>query len=214
MSHPIWPLADLRVITPRLTLCYISDDLAVEIALLAAHGIHDPAVQPFSEPWTDAPSPQLERNSLRYFWRCRAETTPAHWDLCLAVLVDGTAAGVCTVHADDFPLRRTATTGSWLGRRYQGRGIGTEMRHAALHLIFAGFVAQRALTHAWHDNAASLGVTRSLPYSQIATARKQRRDRTDTMLEFAMSRDQWDAIRRDYIELAGVLEARAQLEIG
>lgn len=214
VGNPIWPLADLRVVTPRLALCYIDDAIAVELANLAAHGIHDPAVQPFSEPWTDAPSPLLEQNTLRYFWRCRAETTPAHWDICLAVLVGGDPVGVCTLHADEFPVQRTITTGSWLGQRHQRKGIGTEMRHAALHLAFAGFGAQQALTHLWHDNAASLGVTRSLPYTQTTSARQLRRDRMDTTLEFTMNVEQWNTIRRRDIRLDGMAGVRAQLEIG
>jgi RimJ/RimL family protein N-acetyltransferase len=90
------------------------------------------------------PSPELERNTLRYYWRNRAETTVEHWDLNLAVIVDETAVGMCSIEADDFPTRRSAETGSWVGRRYQRRGIGREVRHAALHLIFAGFDADQA----------------------------------------------------------------------
>ncbi len=40
------------------------------------------------------------------------------------------------------------TTGSWLGRAHQGRGLGKEMRQAALHIIFAGLGAQQAVTRA------------------------------------------------------------------
>jgi len=213
MPNPIWPLADLQVVTPRLTLRYVDDDLGVALAELAASGVHDPATMPFSEPWTDAPSPALERNTLRYYWRCRAETSATHWDSCFAAIVDGTVVGMCTVHADDFPTRRVATTGSWLGREHQGRGLGREMRHAGLHLLFAGFGARRAVTRAWHDNAASLGVTRSLTYTEAAVTREMRRDRLDTMIEFTMDAEQWDSVRRSDIRLIGVDAVRAQLEI-
>jgi RimJ/RimL family protein N-acetyltransferase len=212
MGNAVWPLADLQVVAPRLALRYISDDLGVELALLAAEGIHDPVTMPFSFPWTDTPSPELERNTLRYYWRSRAETTAEHWDLNLAVVIDGTAVGTCSAHAEAFPSRRTVSTGSWLGRRYQGQGIGTEMRQAALHLIFAGFDADLAITRAWHDNAASLGVTRSLPYTQTATTRETRRESPDTMVEFAMAPGQWATIRRDDIRLVGIEAVRAQLE--
>lgn len=213
VGHQIWPPAELSVVTPRLTLRYISDELAVELAHLAAAGIHDPAMQPFSEPWTDVPSPQLEQNTLRYFWKCRAETTAEHWDLCLGVVVEGKPAGVCTLHGDDFPTRRSATTGSWLGRGFQGQGLGREIRQAALHLLFAGFGAERAVTRAWHDNAASVAVTRSLPYTQTATTQERRRDRLDTMIEFTMMAEQWNAIKRNDIQLNGVPAVREQLNI-
>jgi len=211
MEQPIWPLTGLEVVSPMLTLRYITDDLGFELALLAAEGVHDPATMPFSTPWTDVPSPELERNTLRFYWRNRAETTVGHWDLNLAVVVDGVAVGMCSIEADAFPTRRSAETGSWVGRRYQRRGIGREVRHAALHLIFAGFDADQATTRAWHDNTASLGVTRSLPYVQTGSSLQQRRDRPDTMLEFAMSRAQWNTARREDIDLIGIVAARAQL---
>lgn len=77
----------------------------------------------------------------------------------------GQLVGMCTLHADRFPVLRTATTGSWLGRAFQRQGLGREMRQAALHLLFDGLGGRRATTRVWHDNSASLGVTRSLPYS-------------------------------------------------
>ena len=146
MEQAIWPLMGLQVVTPMLTLRYITDDLGMELALLAAEGVHDPATMPFSTPWTDVPSPELEHNTLRFYWRNRADTTVAHWDLNLAVVVDGVAVGMCSIEADAFPTRRSAETGSWVGRGYQRRGIGREVRHAALHLIFAGFDADQATT--------------------------------------------------------------------
>ena len=40
MAHPYWPLFDLVVRTPRLVLRYVDDALAVDLATLAASGIH------------------------------------------------------------------------------------------------------------------------------------------------------------------------------
>ncbi len=54
------------------------------------------------------PSPELERNTLRFYWRNRADTTVEHWDLNLAVVVDGVAVGMCSIEADAFPTRRSA----------------------------------------------------------------------------------------------------------
>ncbi|MCX8555063.1 GNAT family protein [Mycolicibacterium mucogenicum] len=192
------------MITPVLRLCHVTDELADELAQLAAKGIHDPATMPFTVPWTDAVSPDLERNTVQYFRQTRAEVSTEHWDVPMAVIVGGDAVGVCTVTANGFPASRNVCTGSWLGRRYQGRGLGREMRTAALQLIFAGFDADVARTAAWHDNAASLGVTRSLPYVQTGSSRQSRRGVFDTMLEFTMTRAQWEQLRRRDIELIGV----------
>ena len=62
---------------------YVSDELGAQPATLAAKGIHDPATMPFSQPWTDVPSRELERNSLQYYWRNRAETTVERWSACV-----------------------------------------------------------------------------------------------------------------------------------
>ena len=85
------------------------------------------------------------------------------------------------------------------------------MREAALHLIFAGFDADQATTQAWHDNAASLGVTRSLPYTHTGTSRPPRRGRPDTMLSFVMTARQWTTLRRNDIQIHGIEAVRAML---
>jgi RimJ/RimL family protein N-acetyltransferase len=214
MTTAIWPLFDLHASTPRLTLRYVTDDLAGELAELAAQGIHDPGTMPFSEPWTDAPPPEQQRNTVRYFWRCRAETTTEQWHLVMAARHrDGTLLGVCTLSAEHFPTTRTAATGSWLGRRFQGAGLGREMRQAALHLVFAGLNGDTATTRAWHDNAASLRVTRSLPYTEDGATQEPRRGRPETMLAFVMTRRQWQTIRRSDIHLGGVEPVREFLGI-
>jgi RimJ/RimL family protein N-acetyltransferase len=214
MTAAIWPLFGLQVSTPRLSLRYVTDADGGQLADLAAQGIHGPATMPFSEPWTDVAPPELQRNSLRYFWRCRAETTSERWHLNLAARDrDGQLIGVCSVDATEFPKARTATTGSWLGLQHQSRGLGREMRQAALHLIFAGLHGNRATTRAWHDNAASLRVTRSLPYTEDGAAQEQRRDRPDTMLAFSMTEQQWRTVRRNDIQLAGTEPVRDFLEI-
>jgi RimJ/RimL family protein N-acetyltransferase len=209
MTTAIWPLFGLNVSTPRLSLRYVTDELGEQLAELAARGIHDPNTMPFSEPWTDVGPPELQRNTMRYFWCSRAETTSEHWHLNLATHdQDGVLIGLCSLDAEGFTTHRTATTGSWIGRQFQGRGLGREMRQAALHLLFAGLSGERATTRAWHDNIASLRVTRSLPYTQDDAVQEQRRERLDTMLAFSMTRRQWQTVRRNDIGLTGVEPTR------
>jgi RimJ/RimL family protein N-acetyltransferase len=214
MDAPVWPLFGLTVSTPRVGLRYIDDDLGHRLAHLAARGIHDPATMPFSEPWTDVDPPELERNTLRYYWRCRAETTAEHWALNFAVQSTGELVGMATVSAENFPATRSAETGSWLGKDYQGSGLGREMRRAALYLIFSGLGGQRATTSAWHDNAPSLGVTRSLGYRATGSRQVARRGQPDTMLDFTMTRAHWlQAGLGDGIECTGIEAAAGMLGI-
>lgn len=215
MPHPYWPLFDLEVRTPRLTLCPITDEVAVELGALAARGIHDPDVMPFAMPWTRADSPTLERRALQFYWRCRAEMSPASWKINFGVVTDSTVVGTTGLMAADFALLRQFESGSWLGREYQGRGIGTEMRLATLTLGFVGFGADVALTGAWHDNEPSLGVTRRLGYRDQGWRRVLRDDaHADRLLGFEMPRDHFETeLRRDDIELVGVEPVRELLEI-
>ncbi len=203
-QHPIWHLFDLHVTTPRLELRAITDDLAVQLAQLAAQGIHEPNFMPFGIPWTDQPSPKLEEGALQFYWRCRAEMSPEKWNINFAVFDDGELVGTSGMFAFDFPKLRQFETGSWLGRRFQGRGIGKEMRIATLHVGFVGLGATRATTGAWQDNGPSLGVTRSFGYEPNGVVRKLRRDQADEMIAFKMEREHFDAhLRREDIVVHG-----------
>jgi len=133
-----------------------TDEDLMQLASLAAAGIHDRAEMPFAVPWTDAASPQLERNLLQYAWRNRAEWTADHWVAQFSIFLAGQLVGEQTVKADRFAETGTVSSGSWLGRAWQGQGIGKEMRAAMLHLVFAGLGAARAESDAWHDNHASI----------------------------------------------------------
>jgi RimJ/RimL family protein N-acetyltransferase len=204
MPHPIWPLFDLEVRTPRLTLRYADDALCTDLAALASKGIHDPATMPFAVPWTDIESPELERQAFRFWWGCRADTTPAKWSIVLAALVDGTVVGTTSLASSDFVVTRSFETGSWLGRDHQGHGLGKEMRHATLQLGFDGFGAEQATTGAFTDNPASLGVTRALGYEPNGRLRHERRGDVAESLRFQMTREHWTTIRRADITLHGV----------
>lgn len=213
MAHPYWPLFDVEVRTPQLTLRYVDDELGTRLAALAARGVHDPSWTPFLHPWTDHESPDLERNAFRYWWRSRAETNAERWNINLAVIVDDEVVGASSLGAEDFDIARSFGTGSWLGREFQGRGLGTELRQATLHLGFAGFGAEFATTSAFADNAASLGVTRRLGYERNGTRQVSRRGAPATDLAFRMAREHWETIRRDDITMHGVDAARELLAI-
>jgi hypothetical protein len=63
MSSPYWPLTGLRLRTPRLELRWPSLADLDALAALAAEGVHDPSVQPFTIPWTDAEPAERARGS-------------------------------------------------------------------------------------------------------------------------------------------------------
>jgi RimJ/RimL family protein N-acetyltransferase len=200
-----WPIFGLRVRTPRLEVRAPDDELGTSLGELAVEGIHDPAVMPFAFPWTDAPADELPRNSLQHYWKMRAEHRPEHWNVSVAILVDGRVVGGGGLVAEHFAVRRCFETGSWIGREFQGQGLGVEFRQACLHLGFAGLGADVATTGAFADNGASLAVTRKLGYEPNGEDILVRRGESARLLRFRMDRAYWEAkLRRDDIELEGV----------
>jgi RimJ/RimL family protein N-acetyltransferase len=159
-----WPLFDLRLRTSRLVLRSPTDDDLFALLDVARAGVHDPGVMPFAAAWTDLPSPAFERGFLAFFWSCRASWTPERWQLPMAVVLDDRPIGIQELRATDFATLRTVDTGSWLGRAYQGQGIGTEMRAAVLLFAFDHLGATRARSAAYVDNPASLRVSEKLGY--------------------------------------------------
>jgi RimJ/RimL family protein N-acetyltransferase len=204
MESRHWPLFSLRIRTPMLELRYPDDALLDALASLAALGVHDPDTTPFLVPWTDAPSPYLERGALQWNWRQRAEWTPERWECGFVAVVGGVVAGMQSVGAERFDVLREVHTGSWLGREFQRRGIGTEMRAAVLHFAFAGLGAEYATSGGFHDNEASLAVSRKLGYEEAGRRRAVRRDRADWMIDLRLDRDAWQQRQRHDIEIDGL----------
>jgi len=167
----VWPIFGLRVRTDRLELRYPSDADLEDLARMAAEGVHDPEVMPFVVPWTDAPPGELERGVLQYHWGARAALKPDDWNVELVVVEAGRVVGAQGMRATGFRKDRTVVTGSWLGRDFQGRGLGREMRGALLDLAFFGLGAEVALSGAFVHNPASQRVSAAIGYRMIATDR-------------------------------------------
>jgi RimJ/RimL family protein N-acetyltransferase len=210
-----WPLFDLRIKTPRLVLRPPTDDDFPALLSAISDGIHDPAVMPFSMPWTDLPAEERQRGSVQWWWRARAEWKPDAWSLALAVFLDGRAVGMQDVDAKSFAVLRTVSTGSWLTREVQGRGLGKEMRSAVLQLAFEGLDALVAESGAFTDNASSLGVSRALGYRDNGVRREAPRGTPQEMLNLRLTREEWLARRESYspAEISGLAECRSMFGV-
>ncbi|MFZ1879680.1 MAG: GNAT family protein [Gaiellaceae bacterium] len=173
-------LRELRLRTPRLELRLANDDELRALASVAALGIHDPAEMPFEVAWTDnVGSASFEDDFLAYHGERLASAAPDHWRLELITFRDGEPIGSQGVGADDFHLTHEVFTGSWLGHAWQGRGLGTEQRAAVLTLAFDGLGARAAVSAAWEENHASLGVSHKL--GDIETGTRMAHPRGDPM---------------------------------
>ena len=71
-----------------------------------------------------------------------------------------------------------------------------EMRVAVLQLAFAGLGAHFAVSSAWHDNHASLGVSRSLGYVENGIDLHVRDDRVDRLQRMILAVERWRAVAR------------------
>jgi len=201
-----WPLFGLRIITPRLEIRLVDDEDLMGLVDEIRAGVHDPSTMPFTIEWTDTPSPRRERESMQWFWRQRAEWSPDNWSFSGAVIVDGAPVGVQDLSATRFASLRTVSTGSWLGLRHQGRGIGKEMRAAILHLAFAGLGALEATSGAWHDNIRSMKVSEALGYEVNGVDVGLRRGSPERQIRLRLPRETWEGMRREDIDLVGLEE--------
>lgn len=171
----LWAPFALRVEFGPLDLRPVTDDDIGALADLVREGLHEPGEMPFAQPWTDAPDDELPRNMASYYWSSRASFGPDEWILDLVVRLAGEIVGVQGFRAKNYLVVRSGETGSWLGRRYQGRGIGTMMRQAMCALLFDHLDAEQITSAAFTDNPASLAVSRKVGYVDNGTAREQRR---------------------------------------
>jgi RimJ/RimL family protein N-acetyltransferase len=189
----LWPQFGLLIATPRLQLRLPRED---ELPALtrAARDLADPAGPGLQMPWMYGPSPAMERQLLQRHWRALAHWKPGSWHLPLAVFLVGEPAGVQDLWAEDFAVRRSVASGSWITRARQGRGYGTEARAAVLVLAFGRLGAGEALTDYTEGNHASEGVSRKLGYAPNGQ-RTVNRDGTGRVTEYQLRLDRpaWEA---------------------
>ncbi|WP_461028663.1 GNAT family N-acetyltransferase [Streptomyces sparsus] len=204
MGTLCWPLHGLRLTTPRLELRLPDIALLEDLAAVAASGVHGPDEMPFTVAWTEGTPQQVARTTFQHVLHTVADWRPERWTLSLAVLRDGVVVGRQDLIAHDFAVTREAGTGSWLGTAHQGRGVGTEMRAAVLHLAFVGLGARSVTSAAMTDNPRSLAVSRKLGYrpdgTEIASVRGQRR----TLTRLRLDRADWEERRSVPVEVTGL----------
>lgn len=193
----VMPTFGLRVGWDDLELRLLDDAELLELASLAADGVHDPEVAPLSWSWTRGTREDVMRHVLAHQWKNRSRTAPDDWTLSLAVVRDGEIVGEQQISAKNFPVTRSGLTGSWLGLRHHGQGIGTRMRLMALHLAFEGFDAAEMLSEAYDDNPASNAVSRRVGYIANGSRLAARERHSIIENSYRMTREQWDSRPND-----------------
>src|SRR5687768_14853209 len=100
----VWPLFGLRICSPRLELRLVRDEDLPGVIDAALAGIHDPAVMPFSVPWTDAPREVLIRETAKHQWRSRTSVEPDNWTLNFVVRHDDVPIGIQDMTSRHFSV--------------------------------------------------------------------------------------------------------------
>ena len=190
--------------TPRLEWRLPRDEEFADLIAVVDAGVHDPELMPFTIPWTDQEPAVRAVSAAQHWWGARAHWSVDDWGFTGAVFVEGRPVGVQGMFAKKFRIVRSVESGSWLGKEYQGQGLGREMREAMLHLAFAGLGAEEAISGAFEDNAASLAVSRSVGYVENGEGRMSRREESARMIRFRLDRRTWKQRRRDDIEIGGL----------
>jgi RimJ/RimL family protein N-acetyltransferase len=182
------PLFGLRLRTPRLELRLPATEELQVFREVALNGVHPPEFMPFSVAWTD--DPELA-SFLPYHEAQRRDWSPAAWHLELGIWLEGKPAGVQAMTSEEFATTRRVSTGSWLGQRFQGSGVGTEMRTAVLELAFRGLGAEVAASGALDGNLASLRVSEKLGYRHVGRSTVAPRGKVVGHADLELRREDW-----------------------
>ena len=151
----------------------------------------------------------MPRRFAQYHWSLRASFAADDFDLNLSVRVAGELVGVQAFTAQHYPVTRTAETGSWLARRFPGRGVGTRMRQCVCALLFDHPGAAEVTSGAWIDNTAALAVSRKVGYRECDPDRRQRQGALAWHRRLVLSPD--DLVRGEPVQVVGVEPLRAVL---
>lgn len=197
-----WPLDRLVLQVAELTLRPLREtDLDTVGDVLPADLELNPATpQPFGVGERAARAVAMRQE----YWRELGSWTPDRWELGFGVFLGDEMIGGQTLEGRDFALLRTVETASWLRVEHRGRGRGKLARLAVLSLAFDGLGAETALSEAWSDNGASLGVSRSLGYQPNGSVRHRRGDVASEMPRLRLDREGWRAVVRPRVEIEGL----------
>lgn len=194
----------LCVRTPRLELRLPTEAELPALAEAAVKGVYTPGQRPFFSRWAEGSATEVARTVVQRQWRKRGAWTPEHWALEFAVFDGGQPIGTQEIRAKNFAQVREVESASWLGVEYQGRGYGTEMRSAVLHLAFAGLGAAYALSASFADNASSAAISRKLGYQPDGIQRDADNGEILVTQRFRISRLQWESAQRPAVSITSL----------
>jgi RimJ/RimL family protein N-acetyltransferase len=201
-ASPYWPLTGLRLEVAALSLVPVAETDLDELADLMPLDLEmNPATpRPFGVGERVARGVALRQEH----WQRKSRWTPEAWKLDFLVRHEGRVIGVQELEAEEFALLRTVETASFLWPDARGHGFGKLMRAAVLSLAFDRLDAEIALTEAWSDNAASLGVSRALGYQPNGSVRHGRDGQPVEMPRLRLDVGDWRSVPRPRVTITGL----------
>ena len=180
---------DIRLTTPELELRHLTEADLVRLAEM----LPDDVEQNPSSTTYDGLDAARNRAAVVHqdYWRALGAWRPESWALNFGVFHHGELVGNQGLEGDDFPTLRTVDSFSLLTQAARGRGWGKQMRAAVLALAFGALKAQFAITSAWTDNHASLGVSRALGYVDNGITAHRRGESAGEMAHLRLTREAW-----------------------
>lgn len=162
-----WPGKGTLITERNVSLAWIDDEILGQLAVLAGEGIFPRPYPSYAFPWAQGDAETVRKNVIEYQRGVRTTCGPEKWRLEQAVIVDKQPVGVVGIGAEDWQDRKVGVSGSWLGRRYQGRGIGSTAAVALLRVFFERLGGEEARRIVYPENTASLRVGEKLGYTRL-----------------------------------------------
>ena len=204
-----WPLFDLRIETPLLTLRLPTDPELEALADKAPGSVLTKESRHYLTNWTYQEPPYAQASIMQFHWAARANLTPDDWRLTFAIFPKGhkQAVGCMDLMANKFPVRKSVGSGSWLLKEWQGRGLGSEARAGILQLAFGELGAEEARSVALAENQASRAVSLKNRYLEDGGEISAAQGITAyPATRYLLTRDRWYS--RDDIKISGLEECR------
>jgi RimJ/RimL family protein N-acetyltransferase len=160
---------------------------------------------PFFVAWTDGiGKPGFVESFVEHHRMLRRTWSQESWGLNLGVFRCGEPLGTQSMRGNEFAQSRIVDTGSWLGRRHQRQGFGTEMRSAILGLAFDGLGAVAATSGWLEGNVASRRVSERLGYAEVGEGVASPRGVPVTEHRMRLERMVWEQRVPAAVELVGL----------
>ncbi len=188
--HDVWPLFGLEIQAGPLVLRPMTEAWAMELARDVPADLEMDPGMPLLTGASEARGRQVV--TLQRYWTAYGTWSVEAWRLPFAVFHGDDLIGEQTLEGTKFPLVREVDSASFLRLEARGKGFGKEMRRAILALAFGPMRAESAISGAWHDNHASLGVSRAMGYEPNGRARHAHGDTVSELVNVRLSREKWE----------------------